>query len=102
MPDPLYIEPGAGDRAAALCDAAAAELADCASDLDIDRCGEQSWLGDCEEGRGWHRLLGEQTISLRGLLERHALNLSVYAVRLRTVDAAYHDADGGAAGRYSS
>jgi hypothetical protein len=102
MPDPLYIEPGAGDRAAALCDAAAAELAGCATELDAARSGEPSWLGDCEEGRGWHRLLGKQSTSLRGLLERHAQNLSGFAVRLRTVDATYHDADGGAAGRYSS
>jgi hypothetical protein len=101
MPDPLYVEPGAGHRAAALCEAAAGELAACAAELDTESSGERSWLGDCAEGRGWHRLVEEQTASLRRLLEQHAQNLSAFAARLRGVDATYHDADRGGADRYS-
>ena len=101
MPEPLRVEPGAGDYAAQLCDAAAAELAGYAAQLDEERCGDHRWLGDCEEGRGWHRLLRAQTTSLHSLLARHAENLSGFAARLRTVDAAYREADRDGAGRYS-
>jgi hypothetical protein len=101
MPDPLYVGPGAGHRAAALCEAAAGELAVCATELETESSGERTWLGDCEEGRGWHRLLEEQTASLHRLLEQHAQNLSGFAARLRGADAAYHDADRGGAHRYS-
>ena len=62
-----------------MCPSAAAELAGLARQLDTDDCGADSrWLGDCEEGRGWHRLLREQTASLRGLLERHADQLTPF------------------------
>ena len=102
MSEPLQIEPGAGDRAAALCDDAAAELTGCAAELDDSRCGDNLWLGDCEEGRGWHRLLRSQTAALRWLLQSHAENLSAIAARVRAVDAAYRDADDGGADRYPS
>ncbi len=93
MPEPLHLEPGVGDHAAALCDATAAELTGLAARLDEDRCGDHGWLGDCEEGRGWHRLLRAQTTALHSLLARHAENLSVFAARLRTIDADYREAD---------
>ena len=41
MPEPLHLEPGAGDHAAALCDAAA-ELTGLAARLDEDRCGDHA------------------------------------------------------------
>ena len=93
MPDPLHVEPEAGDRAATLCDAAATELAGLAAELDDSRCGDNLWLGDCAEGRGWHRLLRAQSASVRLLLETHAEHLSAFAARFRSVDAAYRDAD---------
>ena len=102
MSEPLHIEPGAGDHAAALCDAAAAELTGYAAELDDSRCGNNLWLGDCAEGRSWHRLLRSQTASLRWLLETHAENLSAIGVRFRAVDAAYREADNGGADRYPS
>jgi hypothetical protein len=94
MSEPLRLEPGAGAHAAALCATAAAELASLAAQVSPDRCGaDNGWLGDCAEGRGWHRLLLEQTVSLRWLLERHAEHLTVFAARFRAVDVAYRDAD---------
>ena len=102
MSEPLHIEPGAGDHAAALCDAAAEELTGYAAELDVSRCGDHLWLGDCEEGSGWHRLLRSQTAALRSLLESHAGNLSAIAARFRVVDAAYRDVDSGGADRYRS
>lgn len=103
MPESLYLDPDAGRRAAGLCEAAAAELGWLARDLAQDRCGTDSaWLGDCEEGRGWHRLLRDHATgarSLQWLLDRHAENLSGFAAKFRGVDGVYADADGGAADR---
>jgi hypothetical protein len=101
MSEPFHLAPAAGEVAAGLCDAAAAELSGHAAELADARCGaDNSWLGDCEEGRGWHRLLREQTASLQWLIERHAHNLSAFASRFRAVDGAYRDADSGGADRY--
>jgi hypothetical protein len=103
MSEPLRLEPGVGERAAALCDSASAELASLAAQLGQGRCGEDNrWLGDCEEGRGWHRLLLQQSASLRRVLDGHAEQLTVFAGRFRAAEAAYRDADLGVADRYPS
>jgi hypothetical protein len=76
MSEPLYLAPAAGEHAATLCEAAA-ELAGHAAELAADPCGgDNVWLSDCEERRGWQRLLGVQATSLRRLIEQHAENLS--------------------------
>ncbi|HET9117535.1 MAG TPA: hypothetical protein VFN75_05580 [Pseudonocardiaceae bacterium] len=54
------------------------------------------WLGDCEEGRGWARLLQEKAAganSLRWLLDRHAANLATLADQFRRTTTLYGDAD---------
>jgi hypothetical protein len=76
MPDPLHVEPGAGRRAAALCDDAAAELAELAAELD--------------DGPN------------RELLGRHAENLNEFGARFRSIDPAYDEADRGGGDRYPS
>ncbi len=99
MPESLHRDPFAGDDAARLLDGAADELATLAGQLHQDDCGN-GWLGDCREGRDWHRLLSAQTTSLRSLLAHHAENLSTFAARLRAADAAYRDTERDAADRY--
>lgn len=99
MPESLHRDPSAGEVAARLCDGAADELATLAGQLRQDD-GGTGWLGDCREGRDWHRLLSVQTTSLRSLLARHTENLSTFAARLRAVDAAYRDTERDAADRY--
>jgi hypothetical protein len=76
MPDPLHVEPGAGHRAAALCDDASAELAELAAELDFGPLPE--------------------------LLAWHAENLNEFGTRFRSVDAAYGEADRCGCDRYPS
>jgi hypothetical protein len=76
MPDPLHVEPGAGHRVGALCDDAAAELAELAAELDDE--------------------------PLRELLGWHTENLNEFGTRFRSVDAAYGEADRGGGDRYPS
>jgi hypothetical protein len=60
------------------------------------------WLGTCEEGRGWARLLQEKAVganSLRWLLERHAANLMIIADQFRRTTPPYGDTDSNVIGR---
>lgn len=101
MPEPLYLDTNVGERAADLCAAAAIEIAGQARELTDDRCGtEAGWPGDCEEGRGWHRVLIDGKRSLHWLLERHAQDLHGFAERLRAADEVFGDAESQSADRY--
>jgi hypothetical protein len=75
MPDPVHVEPCAGHHAAALCDDAAAELTELATELDDEA---------------------------QRLLLWHAANLNDFGTRFRSVDAAYGEADRGGGDRYPS
>jgi hypothetical protein len=93
------LTPGAGVDAAALCEQAADHLE--AQALTVVRFADgvgDGWLGACEEGRGWARLLNEKAVgdnSLRWLLQRHAANLRAIASQFRSTTTPYSDADGG-------
>jgi hypothetical protein len=76
MSDPVHVEPRAGHQAAALCDEAASELAELAAEV-----------GD---------------VPLSELLGWHVENLTEFAARFRSVDAAYGEADRGCCERYPS
>jgi hypothetical protein len=99
----VYLTPGGGGDAAALCERAAAELI--AQMHGIARFGDgvfDGWLGECEEGRGWANLLHEKAVganSVRWLLERHSANLLIIAEQFRRTAAPYADADREVMGR---
>jgi hypothetical protein len=93
----VKLVPDVGVDAAALCERAAAQLDGQAAAVArfVDGVGN-GWLGDCEEGRGWARLLSEKAVgenSLRWLLERHAANLRVIAGQFRSTTTPYTDVD---------
>lgn len=93
----VFLTPGAGSDVAALCDKAAAEMAAHGRAVAALAGGvHDGWLGDCEEGRGWARLLEEKAAganSLRWLLERHAANLTAIADQFRSTTGPYAEAD---------
>jgi hypothetical protein len=93
----LKLAPDVGVDAAVLCERAAAQLEAQAAKVArfVDGVGNR-WLGDCEEGRGWARLLSEKAVgenSLRWLLERHAVYLRVIAGQFRSTTTPYADVD---------
>jgi hypothetical protein len=102
MPD-VYLTPDGGHDAAALCEQAAAHLTEQAHATTTFTDGlHDGWLGDCEEGRGWARLLQGKAVganSLRWLLERHAANLIDIADRFRRTTRPYGDVDNAVMGR---
>ena len=93
----VYLTPEAGTEVATLCERAAADLsarqpAVSALADDVHR----GWLGDCEEGRGWARLLQDKATgsnSLRWLVEQHVANLMTIAERYRQTIGGYAEAD---------
>jgi len=93
----VFLTPDGGTDAAALCERAAASLASQART--VERLAEglaDGWLGDCEEGRGWARLLQEKAVganSLRWLIHRHAANLVAIADQFRSTTTPYSAAD---------
>jgi hypothetical protein len=93
----VFLTPDGGHDAAALCEQAAAHLAAQARTATafVDALYD-GWLGDCEEGRGWARLLEEKAVganSLRWLLDRHAANLMTIADQFRRSTRPYADTD---------
>ncbi|MFZ0833530.1 MAG: hypothetical protein WAM92_10675 [Mycobacterium sp.] len=96
----VFLAPDGGHDAAALCERAAASLASQARNVERLADGlADGWLGDCEEGRGWARLLREKAVganSLRWLLDRHAGNLTTLADQFRRTTTPYGEADGNA------
>jgi len=98
----VFLTPDGGHDAAALCERAAAQLTAQAQAAGRFADGlTAGWLGDCEEGRGWARLLQEKSVganSLRWLLERHAANLTSIADQFRRTTIPYAAADGNALG----
>jgi hypothetical protein len=99
----VFLSPEAGDDEAAMCEHAATELSSHARAVARLADGVQDgWLGDCEEGRGWARLLVEKSVganSLRWLLERHAANLTAIANQFRCSTSAYGATDDDVMGR---
>jgi hypothetical protein len=99
----VLLTPDGGHDAAALCEQAAAQLTEQAHTATRFADGlDGGWLGDCEEGRGWARLLQEKAVganSLRWLLQRHAANLIDIADRFRRTTRPYGDADSIVIGR---
>jgi hypothetical protein len=93
----VFLTPEGGDDGAALCEHAAAELKALA--LAVAKFADgvhDGWLGDCEEGRGWARLLLAKSVganSLRWLLEQHAANLTAIARQFRCTTSPYAAAD---------
>jgi len=98
----VFLTPRGGDDTATLCERAAAQLTAQARTTTRFTDGlSTGWLGDCEEGRGWARLLQEKAVganSLRWLLERHAANLVSIADQFRGTTRPYADADDNAIG----
>ncbi len=96
----VFLTPDGGHDASALCERSAASLASQARDVERLADGlADGWLGDCEEGRGWARLLREKAVganSLRWLLDRHAANLTTLADQFRRTTSPYGDADSNA------
>jgi hypothetical protein len=99
----VFLSPGGGDDAAALCEQAAADLMENARRTARFADGlHDGWLGDCEEGRGWARLLQDKALganSLRWLFERHAANVMDIADRFRRTTRPYGDVDNTMMGR---
>jgi hypothetical protein len=93
----VFLIPGGGGDAAALCERAAAELQAHARAVTILADGvHDGWLGDCEEGRGWARVLQAKSVgenSVRWLLERHAENLMGLAGHFRSTTTPYTTTD---------
>jgi len=87
----VYVAPEAGFQVAALCERAAAVLgARLPAVASLADGG--AWLGDCEEGRGWTRLLYDRAMgpnSLHRLFEQHIANLTDMAERYRQSVAGY-------------
>jgi hypothetical protein len=99
----VYLTPDGGQDAAAMCEQAADRLSALALAAAAFADGvHDGWLGDCEEGRGWARLLLDKAVganSLRWLLERHAANLVGIANHFRCTTRPYGQADSNAIGR---
>ena len=99
----VFLTPTGGIDAAALCERAAAHLA--AQSRALARFADglhDGWLGDCEEGRGWARLLQDKTTganSLGWLHDRHAANLMTICDQFRSTTRPYGDADNEVMGR---
>jgi hypothetical protein len=93
----VFLTPDGGTDAAALCERAAAYLAAQTRTAELFADGlHDGWLGDCEEGRGWARLLQEKAVgvnSLRWLLDRHVSNLTTIASQFRSTTTPYGDVD---------
>jgi hypothetical protein len=93
----VFLTPQGGADAAALCDRTAAHFTSQTRSAERFADGlHDGWLSDCEEGRGWARLLQEKAVganSLRWLLDRHAANLNAIADRFRRTTTPYSDAD---------
>lgn len=93
----VHLTPDGGRAAAALCENAAIALSTQVPGVVALADGlDSGWLGLCEEGRGWARLLRDRAIgatSLRWLLERHAADLHLMASRLRGTTLTYSSAD---------
>ena len=93
----VFLTPNAGHDVAALCESAAAQLtAHTQAVAELAAGVHDGWLGDCEEGRGWARLLQEKAVgtnSLRWLLQRHAANLTDLAGQFRFTTRPYGEAD---------
>lgn len=93
----VYVTPEAGAEVAAVCERAAADLSARLRAVSALADGvDSSWLGDCEEGRGWARLLNDKASganSLRRLIEQHIANLVTIAGRYRHTVSGYADAD---------
>jgi hypothetical protein len=93
----VFLTPDGGADAAALCERAAVSLASQSRTAKRFADGlHDGWLGDCEEGRGWARLLQEKAVganSLRWLLDRHAANLTTIADQFRTTTTPYGEVD---------
>lgn len=94
----VFLTPEGGHDVAALCEQAAARLAAQAATTSAFVEGlHDGWLGDCEEGRGWARLLEDKAVganSLRWLLDRHTANLMAIAAQFRSTTRPYTDTDG--------
>ncbi len=99
----VFLTPDGGHDAAALCEEAAARLAAQAQNATAFVDGlHDGWLGDCEEGRGWARLLEDKAVganSLRWLLERHIANLKTIADQFRCTTRSYGDTDSNVMGQ---
>lgn len=93
----VFLTPHGGHDAAALCEEAAAQLAGQAQDAGSFAYRlHDGWLGDCEEGRGWARLLEDKAVganSLRWLIQQHVENLRTIADQFRCTTRSYGDAD---------
>ncbi|MGE5697586.1 MAG: hypothetical protein ACM4D3_20835 [Candidatus Sericytochromatia bacterium] len=93
----VFLTPDGAAAAATLCERAVASFVSQARM--IERLADglfDGWLGDCEEGRGWARLLQEKAVganSLRWLLEQHAANLTTLAGQFRGTTTPYAEAD---------
>jgi hypothetical protein len=93
----VYLTPGGGTDAAALCEQAADELLGHLHAVAALAAGvHDGWLGSCAEGRAWAALLQEKAVgpnSLCRLLEQHVTNLATIAERFRATAGGYGEVD---------
>ncbi|HEY7052130.1 MAG TPA: hypothetical protein VH496_08340 [Mycobacterium sp.] len=99
----VFLTPEGGHDVAELCVRTAARLTEHTATVVALADGlYDGWLGDCEEGRGWARLLQEKSAganSLRWLLARHVTNLNEIAAQFRSTTQVYGETDNNVLGR---
>lgn len=99
----LRLADGACEELATRCELLRDALADTITRLDRFVPVSHAIFGDCEEGRGWGRVLhgtvSAPTGSLAAALEQHRTLLTEFAETFRRIGDAYLDADGKSADR---
>ncbi|MUM18758.1 hypothetical protein FZI91_13550 [Mycobacterium sp. CBMA271] len=99
----LRLADGACEKLAARCELLRSELAGAVARLDMFAPVNHAIFGDCEEGRGWNRVLHDiawaPTGSLTATLEEHGCLLTEFADTFRRIGDAYLDTDRGSADR---
>lgn len=94
----LRLADGACEELAARCELLRSAFAGTIARLDTFAPVSHAMFGDCEEGRGWGRVVHDTvrgpTGSLVAILEQHRSALTEFAETFRRIGAAYLDIDG--------